>query len=184
MKIRMKWTSVGFLLRFDLIWFIVFNATFSYIMATSFSGGRSRCTRREPPTMGKQLVNFITCGCESSLITKKEFLRSTVVRSIWCYWSKLQWNLSWGKPWVLYKLSFKWSTNVENHWFNLYEQNTLWKESFKQRLSLIPPISTKWTIISEHKKKIDIWHWKCRSWLGTGTNMLKLDPGLGQAQIC
>jgi hypothetical protein len=28
-------------------------------MATSFSGGRSRNTRREPPTMGKQLVNFI-----------------------------------------------------------------------------------------------------------------------------
>jgi hypothetical protein len=39
---------------------------FSYIMATSFSGGRSRSTRREPPTMGKQLVDFITCGCESS----------------------------------------------------------------------------------------------------------------------
>jgi hypothetical protein len=38
-------------------WFLVFNATFSYIMATSFSGGRSR---REPPTMGKQLINFIT----------------------------------------------------------------------------------------------------------------------------
>jgi hypothetical protein len=35
-------------------------------MATSFSGGRSRSTRRESPTMGKQLVNFITCGCESS----------------------------------------------------------------------------------------------------------------------
>jgi len=31
----------------------VFNATLSYIMATSFSGGRSRSTRREPPTMGK-----------------------------------------------------------------------------------------------------------------------------------
>jgi hypothetical protein len=31
-------------------------------MATSFSGGRSRITRREPPTMGKQLVNFITCS--------------------------------------------------------------------------------------------------------------------------
>ena len=30
---------------------------------TSFSGGGRR---REPPTMGKQLVNFITCGCESS----------------------------------------------------------------------------------------------------------------------
>jgi len=36
---------------------------FSYNMATSFSGGGSR---REPPTMDKQLVNFITCGCESS----------------------------------------------------------------------------------------------------------------------
>jgi hypothetical protein len=35
-------------------------------MASSFSGGGSRNTRREPPTMGKQLVNFITCGCESS----------------------------------------------------------------------------------------------------------------------
>jgi hypothetical protein len=34
-------------------------------MATSFSGGRNRSTRKEPPTMGKQLVNFITCGCES-----------------------------------------------------------------------------------------------------------------------
>jgi hypothetical protein len=40
-----------------------FQQYFSYIMATSFSGGRSR---REPLTMGKQLVNFITCGCESS----------------------------------------------------------------------------------------------------------------------
>jgi hypothetical protein len=37
------------------------------VMATSFSGGRSRSTRREPPTMGKQLVNFITWGCESSV---------------------------------------------------------------------------------------------------------------------
>jgi hypothetical protein len=30
---------------------------------TSFSGGGSR---REPLTLGKQLVNFITCGCKSS----------------------------------------------------------------------------------------------------------------------
>jgi hypothetical protein len=49
-----------------MLWFLVFNATFSYIIATSFSGGRSRSTQREPPIMGKQLVNFITCGCESS----------------------------------------------------------------------------------------------------------------------
>jgi hypothetical protein len=46
------------------------NATFSnisaIIMATSFSGGRNRSTRRDPPNMGKQLVSFITCGCELS----------------------------------------------------------------------------------------------------------------------
>ena len=35
-----------------------FQQYFNYIMATSFSGGRNRSTRREPPTMGKQLVNF------------------------------------------------------------------------------------------------------------------------------
>jgi hypothetical protein len=40
-----------------------FQQYFSYTMATSFSGGGSR---REPPTMGKQLVNFIICGSESS----------------------------------------------------------------------------------------------------------------------
>ena len=34
------------------------SAIFSYIMATSFSGGGSRSTRREPPTMGKQLIFF------------------------------------------------------------------------------------------------------------------------------
>jgi len=43
---------------YDLIWFIVLNTTFSNIMAISFSGGRNRSTRREPPTMGKQLVNL------------------------------------------------------------------------------------------------------------------------------
>jgi hypothetical protein len=49
------------LIDFDLIDFCFFNTQqyYSYIMATSFSGGRSRSTRRKPPTMGKQLVNFI-----------------------------------------------------------------------------------------------------------------------------
>jgi len=41
-----------------------FEQYFSYITATSFSGGGSRSTLREPPTMGKQLVIFI--ACESS----------------------------------------------------------------------------------------------------------------------
>ena len=31
-----------------------------------FQWWKSRSTRREPPPMGKQLVHFITCGCESS----------------------------------------------------------------------------------------------------------------------
>ena len=48
-------------------------------MATRFSGGRSRSTRREPPTMGKQLVNFITCGCESSA----PFLAHLTQRVMW-----------------------------------------------------------------------------------------------------
>jgi hypothetical protein len=61
----------------DSIWFIWFHLLclmplsaifqlYIYIMATSFSGGGSRSTRRELPTMGKQLVNWITCGSESS----------------------------------------------------------------------------------------------------------------------
>jgi hypothetical protein len=33
---------------------------------TSFNGGGSLSTWREPLTMGKQLVSFITCGCELS----------------------------------------------------------------------------------------------------------------------
>ena len=62
----------------DLIWFIVFNTTFqqyfSYIIATSFSGGRSQSSRREPPTMGKQLVNLrvkctLFCNLQSRVLT-------------------------------------------------------------------------------------------------------------------
>jgi hypothetical protein len=43
---------------FCLVFYRHFQQYFSYIMATSFSGGRSQSTRREPPTMGKQLVNL------------------------------------------------------------------------------------------------------------------------------
>ena len=56
-----------FLIDFDFkFWgltiLLVFQQYFIDIMATSFSGGRSRSTRREPPTMGKQLVSFSTCA--------------------------------------------------------------------------------------------------------------------------
>ena len=56
------------LISFDLMFGVWhhFQQYFNYIMATSFSGGRSRSTRWEPPTMGKQLVSCITCGCELS----------------------------------------------------------------------------------------------------------------------
>ena len=42
--------------------FTPLSTIFQYIVATSFSGGVSRSTQGEPPTMGKQLVNFITCA--------------------------------------------------------------------------------------------------------------------------
>jgi hypothetical protein len=50
---------------------LVFNATFSNISAISWrpvlAVEEARVPReREPPTMGKQLLSFITCGCELS----------------------------------------------------------------------------------------------------------------------
>ena len=50
------------------VW-LIFVATFSNISAISWrqvlAVEKARILR-EPPTMGKQLINFITCGCESS----------------------------------------------------------------------------------------------------------------------
>jgi hypothetical protein len=58
-----------------------FQQYFSYIMATSFSCGRSRSTRREPPTMGKQLVSFITCGCGISIFAYLKLLETKTIRA-------------------------------------------------------------------------------------------------------
>jgi hypothetical protein len=44
----------------------VFNATFSNISAISWRPVLVVEETGEPPTMGKQLVSFITCGSESS----------------------------------------------------------------------------------------------------------------------
>ena len=49
---------------FDLLCLTPFSAIFQLYYGDQFLSGRR--SRREPPTMGKQLVNFITCGCESS----------------------------------------------------------------------------------------------------------------------
>ena len=53
----------------DLIWFLVFNATFSNISAISWRPVlvvEEDGVPRENQTMGKQLENFITCGGKSS----------------------------------------------------------------------------------------------------------------------
>ena len=49
----------------DLLKLTPLSAIYQLYHDDSFSGGRSRSTRREPQTMGKQLVNFIICHCES-----------------------------------------------------------------------------------------------------------------------
>ena len=51
---------------FDLLRLTSLSAIFPLYHGDQFSDGGSRSTRREPPTMGKQLVNFITCDCKSS----------------------------------------------------------------------------------------------------------------------
>jgi hypothetical protein len=54
-----------------------FEQYFSYIMATSFSGGGSRGTWREPPTMSKQLEN-LRLRVKGTLIYDFSFLSSTI----------------------------------------------------------------------------------------------------------
>jgi len=46
--------------------FWCFNATFNNISVISWRPVLAVVEAGEPPTMGKHLVNFITCGCESS----------------------------------------------------------------------------------------------------------------------
>ena len=60
-------------------------------MATSLSGGGSRSTRKEPPTLGRQLVNFITwCSKSSALFCNlQSWARTHLSLSInYLKWSK------------------------------------------------------------------------------------------------
>jgi len=55
------------------------------------------------------------------------------------------------------------------------------KIKFKQLWSIIPPILTKVTTTFQvkswnTKKDYYIWHWKSRSWLGTGTSVWQAKP--------
>jgi len=53
---------------FNLIFGVLTPLSAIFQLYHGLSGERSRSTRREPPTMGKQLLSFITCGCESSAL--------------------------------------------------------------------------------------------------------------------
>jgi hypothetical protein len=65
-------TVIFYLFIFDVL--TPLSAIFQLYHGDQFNGGRSQITRREPPTMGKQLVSFVTCGSKSSdpfsLLTK------------------------------------------------------------------------------------------------------------------
>ena len=50
-----------------IIWFLVFNATFSYIMATSFSGGRNRREPDHGQVTGKLLVYHLWLRVQCTL---------------------------------------------------------------------------------------------------------------------
>ena len=65
-----------------IYWFIVFDVTFSNISAISWRPVLVVEEAREPPTMGKQLVSFITCGCESSV---PFFIRPSLRRDVLWY---------------------------------------------------------------------------------------------------
>jgi hypothetical protein len=54
-------------------------------MMTSFSGGRSWGTRREPLTMGKQLVNFISCESSAPFCNLQSRARTYPVLVIGLY---------------------------------------------------------------------------------------------------
>jgi hypothetical protein len=92
------------------IWILVFNTTFSYIMATSYSGGGSWSTRREPPNMGKQLVNFITCGCKLSA----PFLAHLTQRVMWAI--LITWRPSYVVNFFKNLLLWKYWTNGNQTW--------------------------------------------------------------------
>ena len=96
-----------------LIWFIVFSTTFSNIMATSFSCGRSRNTPREPLTM----VNFITCRCKSSPIC---LLMTGFCQSLWLDWTLQTHFLSNCLFSIRFYLVWLLASNISFDEFNIY----------------------------------------------------------------
>ena len=93
-------------------------------MATSFSGGGSWSTQREPTTLDKQLVNLITYGCESSVVgslwvlQRSEEHTSDIAESGVKHQNSVQFNL---KQWwsTIPPISTKWTTTSHHQSLNI-----------------------------------------------------------------
>jgi hypothetical protein len=57
---------LSFMVWFDLLYLTPLSAIFHLYHDDQFYKWKKPSSRREPPTMGKQLVNYITCDCERS----------------------------------------------------------------------------------------------------------------------
>ena len=116
-------------------------------MATSFSGGRSQSTRREPPTMGKQLVNFITCGCKSNALFLAHLAEGHV--------SFCHHLASVVRPSVRHKLSH-FNLLLRNHWANCNQILVEWSlDGPLPILSPVIPISNQDGCQVKNRKKGD-----------------------------
>ena len=115
-------------------------------MATSFSGGGSRSTRREPPsapTMGKQLVSFITCDCESSVPSLAHLTKGHVS---FCH------HLA---SVVRRKLSHL-NLLLRNHWANCDQTLVEWSlDGPLPKLCPVIPISNQYGRQAKNRKKGD-----------------------------
>ena len=113
-------------------------------MAISFSGGRSRITRWEPPTMSKQLVNFITCGCESSAPFFVIYLMKVIPESILSvpgegysriYFKRTWWRLFQNRFWAyLVKVIPESILSVPGEGYSRIDFKRTWWRLFQKRV--------------------------------------------------
>jgi hypothetical protein len=106
-------------------------------MAISFSGGRSRSNRREPPTMSQQLVNFITgrlrvelSNCQLSQLHMYLYRWSTVtityvtLQMVNCH--NYICTVTNGQLSQLHKYRYKWSTvTIINGWCTTLKKSSI-----------------------------------------------------------
>ena len=113
-------------------------------MATSFSVGGSRSTRREPPTMDKQLVNFISCDCESSAPFLARLAKGHVSFAI-----------TWRPSIVRSKLSHL-NLHLRNHWANCNQTLVEWSlDGPLPKLCPVIPTSNQYGRQAKNRKKGD-----------------------------